>query len=311
MLFASLRFKRKPTFSFVALGCFALAVPAFGQIDLSGSWLPYNESDALSNAPGPRPLPLDFLGIPLTKDGQNRGLLYSPSYISMPERICSGYPPFYMFVGPPGLKIWNEQEPLTGTTLAWHINAWEDKPATVIWMDGRPHPSDNAPHPSGGFTTGKWENDVLVSYTTHFHSGLVRRSGAMMSDKATMTIHFFRRGEILTVTGRVDDPYYLSEPYYLTRVFREDPVRSINAVGPPCVQGFEGVQEEQVPHFYPGKNEFVGEITRKYNIPAEAYMGGAETMYPEFRKKLQDRYKIPDKCPAACGGPGEFGLRGQ
>ena len=103
----------------------------------------------------------------------------------------------------------------------------------------------------------------------------------------------------------------MTEPYYLTRVFRSDPLNSIRAVGPPCIQGFEGVSEEQVPHFYPGKNEFVGEITKKYNIPQEAYMGGAETMYPEFRKKIKDKYTIPEKCPTACGGPGEFGLRNQ
>lgn len=61
----------------------------------------------------------------------------------------------------------------------------------------------------------------------------------------------------------------------------------------------------------PGKNQFVGEITKKYHIPEEAYMGGAETMCPEFRKKIKDKCTIPDKCPTDCGGPGGFGLRNQ
>ena len=289
----------------------AASAPCLAQIDLSGSWLPYNESDALSNNPGPRPLPLDFLGIPFNKQGQERGLLYSPSFISVPERICSGYPPYYMLVGPAGIKIWNEMEPLTGTTVAWHLNGWEDRAPNTIWMDGRPHPSENAPHPAGGFVTGKWENDVLVAYVTHMQAGLVRRSGAFLSDQATMTLRFFRHGDQLTVTGRIDDPYYLTEPYYLTRIFKQDSVASIHSVPAPCVQGDEGVPEGAVPHYMPGKNQFVGEITRKYHIPEEAYMGGAETMYPEFRKKIKDKYTIPDKCPNDCGGPGGFGLRNQ
>jgi len=289
----------------------AASVPAFAQVDLSGSWFPYNESDALSNSPGPRPLPLDFLGIPFNKYGQERGMLYSPSWMSVPERICAGYPPYYLVIGPHGVKIWNEMEPLTGTTVAWHINGWEDRAPTTIWMDGRQHPSENAPHPPGGFVTGKWEDDVLVTYTSHIQGGLVRRSGAFLSDQATMTARFFRHGDILTVTARIEDPYYLTEPYYLTRIFRQDPVASIHAVPPPCVQGDEGVPEEAVPHYMPGKNQFVGEITKKYHIPEEAYMGGAETMYPEFRKKIKDKYTIPDKCPNDCGGPGVFGLRNQ
>jgi hypothetical protein len=42
---------------------------------------------------------------------------------------------------------------------------------------------------------------------------------------------------------------------------------------------------------------------KAYHIPQDAAMGGAETMYPEFRKKLKDRYVRPDKCTNACGGP--------
>lgn len=92
-----------------------------------------------------------------------------------------------------------------GTKLAWHINGWEDRAPLTIWMDGRPHPSESVPHPAGGFVTGKWENDVLVAYTTHMQAGLVRRSGAFLSDQATMTVRFFHHGDELTVTARIDD----------------------------------------------------------------------------------------------------------
>jgi hypothetical protein len=47
----------------------------------------------------------------------------------------------------------------------------------------------------------------------------------------------------------------------------------------------------------------VNEVTELYGIPLEAVMGGPETMYPEFRKKIKDKYAPPPYCKAFCGGP--------
>ncbi|HEV8396787.1 MAG TPA: hypothetical protein VGQ37_21040, partial [Vicinamibacterales bacterium] len=58
-----------------------------------------------------------------------------------------------------------------------------------------------------------------------------------------------------------------------------------------------------VPHYLPGKNPFVNEMTQKKGIPLEAVLGGPETIYPEYRKKLKDIYKAPEKCVDSCGGP--------
>ena len=41
--------------------------------------------------------------------------------------------------------------------LAWKISAAVDRAILTIWMDGRPHSSDDAVHPFAGFTTGVWE----------------------------------------------------------------------------------------------------------------------------------------------------------
>ena|SRR5215475_11122442 len=68
------------------------------------------------------------------------------------------------------------------------------------WMDGRPHPSKNARHEIGGFTTGAWEDDVLTAYTTHMKAGVLRRNGIPMSDQATMKLRLFRHDDLLTVT---------------------------------------------------------------------------------------------------------------
>ena len=90
----------------------------------------------------------------------------------------------------------------------------------TIWMDGRPHPSKNAPHSQDGFTTGTWDGDVLTAYTTHMLTGYLRRNGAMTSDQATITTHFITHGDMLTLAAQLDDPIYLTEPYYITRSLR-------------------------------------------------------------------------------------------
>lgn len=62
--------------------------------------------------------------------------------------------------------------------------------------------------------------------------------------------------------------------------------------------------EGSVPHYLPGKNPFVDEMSKVYHIPEEASLGGPETMYPDFRKKIKDKYVRPEKCVRNCGGPG-------
>lgn len=277
-----------------------LSFPALAQIDLSGSWASKNHEDALERGAGPNPD--DFAGIPFNESGRAKALSYMQSQISMPERICAFYSQWHMMVGTFGIKIWNETDRLTGKTIAWVVGEWEDRAPMVIWMDGRPHPSKNAPHSQEGFTTGTWDGNVLTSYTTHMLTGYLRRNGAMTSDQATITIHFIKHGDLLTLAAQLDDPIYLTEPYYITRSYVPSPTL-MNALAPSCIVGDEGVPVGSVPHFLPGKNSFLDEMTKLYGIPAEAELGGAETMYPAYRDKIKDKFVMPAKCSRNCGGP--------
>src|SRR5207237_10183378 len=124
-------------------------------------------------------------------------------------------------------------------------------------------------------------------------TGYMRRNGAATSDQATITTHFRRHGDMMTLTLFMDDPVYLTEPYILTRSYN----LSTNPVaigGPPCIVGDEGVESGPVPHYLPGKNPYTNEMTKQFGIPEEAALGGAETMYPGFRAKLKDKFKLPD-----------------
>lgn len=276
-----------------------IGLPAAAQVDLSGSWASKNHEDALERGAGPNPG--DFTGIPFNDAGRAKALSYSQSEISMPERICAFYSQWHLMVGTFGVKMWNETDPLTGKTIAWVVGAWEDRAEMKIWMDGRPHPSKNAPHSQEGFTTGTWDNNVLTAYTTHMLTGYLRRNGVMTSTEATMTTHFIKHGDMLTVTSQLDDPIYLTEPYYISRTFVTAP-NLMNSGGPPCIPGDEGVPERSVPHYLPGKNPLLDEMTNLYHIPREAALGGAETAYPAYRDKIKDKFTIAPKCTKNCGG---------
>jgi hypothetical protein len=277
------------------------AVPVFAQVDLSGWWARRGQTDNSYSRE-----PVDLLGMPLSEDGRAKALSYNIASLSATERQCQMYPPFYALTGPFGLQITNEPDPITQKLVAWKIAGWIDRDVTMIWMDGRPHPSQYAPHSHGGFTTGAWEGDTLTAFTTHFKLGDIKRHRGFSSDRATLTYRFARHGDILTVTGILEDPVYLAEPYVLTEAFRRDtnanlfPLTACEPIEElPYLHENPGI----VPHYLPGKNPFVNELTQKHNIPLDAVMGGPETMYPEFRKKIKDAYVLPPPCTEGCGGP--------
>jgi hypothetical protein len=104
-----------------------------------------------------------------------------------------------------------------------------------------------------------------------------------------MTEHYIRHGNTLTVVTMVEDPIYLTEPFYRSSNWEWAPEQNI---GPyPCgpQQIIVEVDRPQgtVPHHIPGTNEFVKEFAAKYHLPFEATRGGAETMYPEYQLKLR------------------------
>jgi hypothetical protein len=227
-----------------------IGLPALADVDLSGSWQSKNHEDALERGAGPNPG--DFTGVPFNDSGRAKALAYSQSELSMPERICAFYSQWHLMIGTFGMKIWNETDPVTGKTAAWLIGAWEDRAEMKIWMDGRPHTSANAPHSQAGFTTGVWEGDTLTATTTHMLTGYLRRNGVMTSDQATMITHFIRHGDMLTVASQLDDPIYLSEPYYITRTF-VNTTNLMNSAGPPCIVGDEAFRKASCRIICPGR----------------------------------------------------------
>jgi hypothetical protein len=280
----------------------APSVPAFAQIELSGSYAPRLYEDYIERGPGSDLG--DFTGMPLTDEGRAKALLYTSNLPSTIERQCIAQSPWVGMYRPRGFKIWSELDD-AGRVVAWIMGGDNLRGTLTIWMDGRPHPSPNAMHPSGGFTTGKWEGDTLTARTTHVKTAWIRRgNGIPASDQSTFTTHITRHDDLLTITTIQEDPFYLTEPHVVSRVWQFDPRGDQSQEGI-CNTALEIPYLEDsglVPHYLPGQNPEADFMTRTYNIPKEAAMGYAETLYPEYRKKIKDVYKPPASCDRYCCG---------
>jgi len=270
----------------IALGVVLLALtatPAFAQIDFSGEWAPRHHEDQPERAPGPELG--DYLGIPINAAARMRADTWDAAIQTLPEWQCRPHSADYIWRGPSQLKITKEVDPVSREIVAFH-GEFLRSVSFPIYMDGRPHPPENAPHTWAGFSTGRWEGNMLTITTTHLKEGYLRRNGLPRSDKATVVQHWIRSGDVLTAVIIMHDPVYLTEP--MVRSSDYELALGQNIPPYPCLV----VQEIDrpkgaVPHFLPGTNPYLQEFGRKFGIPFEAVAGGAETMYPEYRAKLR------------------------
>ena len=267
-----------------ALVLFGMSGPLFAQRDPSGEWAPRFHEDQPERIPGPEIG--DYLGLPINDAARLRADSWKASLLTLPEHQCKPHPADYGPRGPANLRIWKEIDPATQDVIAYHTHISWQAPERTIWMDGRPHPPDYAAHTWQGFSTGKWEGDMLTVTTTHLKIGWIRRNGLPRSDKAVLTEHWIRHENFLTLVSIVNDPVYLTEPFVRTTDWQADPDQHIDPYPCEIVEEIERPIGE-VPHFLPGTNPFLHEFADKMKIPFDAVRGGAETMYPEYQKKLK------------------------
>jgi cyclase len=286
----------------LALGLALAGLSAFAQsagainvapgLDLSGNWAPAIHEDFPERIPGPELV--NYLGLPIMEGARMFAESWDASRLTLPEHQCQVHVAPYIYRGPLNLHIWEEKDAQSQRVIAIknYISTYEQ--TRTIWMDDRPHPSQWAAHTWMGFSTGKWEGNMLTVYTTHIKQGWLRRNGLPESDQATLIEHFIRHGEILTHVSIVTDPVYLTEPLIKTQNFNLIVQEGQNWLFP-CDYVVEVANRPRgaVPHYLPGANPFLTEFADQYKIPREAALGGAETMYPEYlsQSKAQPKKK--------------------
>jgi hypothetical protein len=267
-----------------ALLCVVCAVPASAQTNLAGVWNNFGifHEDEPDRLPGPELG--DYSGIPVTDAVRLRADSWDASLITLPEYQCRVHPSDYAPSFAP-IRIWEERDKDSQTLIAIKIHHFAWGTERTIWMDGRPHPGADAMHSAMGFSTGKWDNEILTVTTTHLKEGWIRRNGVTRSDRATVTEHFIKHDNRLTLVTVVSDPIYMTETHVRSRDYEFEHNMQI---GPyPC----EPVDEIDrpagvIPHHLPGTNPFLEEYAKAHAVPLDGARGGAETLYPEYHKKI-------------------------
>jgi hypothetical protein len=267
---------------------FLVASPARAQFDMAGEWAPIILEDWFHRVPGATLG--DYTGMPINAAARQKAEAWDASILSQQERQAQAHPAQYSFRGPgPNLRIEKILEPVTDRLIGYRTSGTFGRADRTIWLDDRPHPSDNAQHTWNGFSTGKWVDNTLVVTTTHMKMGVIQRNGTPASPYAKMTEYWFRHGEMMTMMSFVEDPIYLDEPMVRSQTWLWNPPQT---VGPAGV--FESIEEVDlplgwVPHWELGTRH--PDLANELGVPIEVIQGGKETLYPEFRLKIQQMIK--------------------
>ncbi len=254
---------------------------ASAQVDFSGPWVKIGAEEFLGDAHIG-----EYVGLPINDAARLHADTWTAERWGIPEHQCEPHPITYAYIGPANLRITPEIESETMQSVAWHMTLQWMVPERTIWMDGRPHPPEWAPHTWMGFSTGKWDGDVLNITTTHIKEGWSRRNGLPLSDQTTMHERWIRHGNTLTIVTVVNDPVYLTEPLIRTHDWELNVGYSVGAY--PCDISVEVPREPGfVSYHLPGQNPFLNELADRTRIPRETMRGGAETMRPEYMATLR------------------------
>jgi glyoxylase-like metal-dependent hydrolase (beta-lactamase superfamily II) len=259
--------------------------PLSAQMNLEGEWAGRYHEDQGDRVPGD--VQGDFTGVPLNDAARRYAEAFDVTRVNLLEHQCAPYSLPHIYRGPLQFRIWDEKDPASQQLIAYQQYLGTYQQWRTIWMDGRPHPPEYAPHTFMGFSTGEWHGDVLTVTTTHIKKEFYRRSGIPSSDQTTVVEHYIRHGNLLTHVMIATDPVYLTEPYINSEEFVYMDRGNQN-----WLYNCEYVMEvpkpkNDVPHFLPGKNPFIKDFANKFGIPFDPIFAGAEATYPEYMSKLE------------------------
>jgi hypothetical protein len=284
---------------FVALFVALSVAPAFAQIDFSGAWASLYHEDLPERLPGPELG--DYSGLPLTDAARLRADSYDADRISVvPEYQCRPHGGDYQMRGLSNMRIDAVLDPVTQQLVAWRTRMGFQEMERTIWMDGRAHPDEMAPHTWGGFSTGTWQNNMLNVRTTHLKQNYIRRNGVPRSADATFTEHWVRHANYLTVVTVITDPAFLSEPLVRSQTWVNDPGQRMGRDICEYVEEVPRERKDYVPHHLPGANPYLREVADWYGLPYEMIRGGTETLYPEYRSKAPKPQTTKEVCGRYC-----------
>ena len=175
-----------------------MSAPVQAQVDLSGEWSARYHEDQEHRIPGPELG--DYTGLPINDAARLKADSWDASILSLREHQAKPHPSTYSLRGPANIRI-------TKAVRSGH--AGDDRlravrhvrPGDADDLAGRP----SAPAGLRAAHLGRLLDRPLGwrhadrRRRTHFKVGWIQRNGVAHSDAATMTEHFIRHGDVLTV----------------------------------------------------------------------------------------------------------------
>src|SRR5262245_7199804 len=136
----------------VRVGVFCCAsfvsAPAFAQVDFSGLWANRYHEDQPERSPGGELG--DYTGVPINDAARLRADSWDAALYGLKEWQCRPHNAAYMWRSVHPARITKEDKAVTGEVVAFHVN-FDDLIERMIYLDGRPHPPEEALHTWAGF----------------------------------------------------------------------------------------------------------------------------------------------------------------
>lgn len=206
----NLRFATLAALAVVLAASVAHAAP-----DLSGYWSPprgpVREDPALTAMIAPGTVILQDTGVDEYPPGEYGGLKLKPETLAAAKawkpsddmtlsRVCAPPSIVYGMQGPFPFEIHQ------GTEFIIFKLEYYDL-VRIVFMDGR-KPSADIPLSKSGFSTGRWEGDVLVVETTRLEPSTITNNGLGHSDEIRVTerLKLSADGKTLFHTQEFEDP---------------------------------------------------------------------------------------------------------
>lgn len=274
----------------------AVAGLAHAQTDFSGEWaIRLHEDEQQRQAgpnaevPGRHGIELgDYTGLPINAAARLAADSWEAALQSLPEHQLEPVGAALWVAGIGNLRISKVVNDDTQDLIAFKIFRSPGTTTTrMIWMDGRLHPPEYAAHTWEGFSTGRWEGNMLTVETTHLKHAYLQLNGVYLSDQATVVEHFVRHGDYLTIITIATDPTCLEEPHIRSASFAYTPEQVLDARPASIEDEVAGRKPGYVPHHLPGTNTQLHEFADRVGLPFEATRGGRETLYPEYQETLK------------------------
>ena len=268
-----------------AFGCLVAYAQERSPVDLTGTWRWVHHEDEYEHEPGADPG--EYWGLPLNDAARMRADTYNEEWVSTATLLqCRPRPVGYQPLGLDPMRIDQMVDPVSRQMLALGI-AYEKTPGQrMVWLDGRPRPSQYAKHSWEGFSLGKFKGDTLEITTTHIKEAYARRNGVPTSFRATVIEQVSLDEPFMTWVVTIMDPDYMTEPLVKSSIYVRAPTLRLPQY--PCQPEDEQMPGlgYRVPHYLVGENPYLTEDAVKYRTPLEAVRGGAETTYPEWQSVL-------------------------